>query len=258
MLAGILLLPITLGIDLGIANNAHPEPPPVKANVARPHMASSGMLPPVIESQREPNDHGEPAKASPAMRPQSGGPVPTPSQPRQASKSTVKPTNQANKNKEGGQVMLSTSTQVLTLHSSAFAANQPIPTQFSCEGANLSPPLSISHVPAQAKSLALIVDDPDAPRGTFTHWLLWNIPPETNAIAEGQPPAKAEEGLNDFGKLGYGGPCPPSGTHRYRFRLFALDTDLNLPNGAGIVELERALRPHVLAESLLVGTYKRH
>ena len=154
--------------------------------------------------------------------------------------------------------MPDSSTKVLSLHSSAFTANQTIPRQFTCDGHNISPPLQISNVPAQAQSLVLIVDDPDAPGGTFTHWLLWNISPDTRAIAEGQAPASAMEGLNDFGQVGYGGPCPPSGSHRYRFKLYALDADLNLPQGARHKDLERAMRPHVLSESILVGIYHRH
>lgn len=223
--------------------SAHPDHPAE----ARAHLASALLMPAVIESQREPLDHGEPEKTAPSAR--TGGPSGNKSQPRKPPDS---------KGKQGGKVMPGTSTQPLALQSSAFAANQPVPQRYSCDGANVSPPLNISNIPSQAQSLALIVDDPDAPRGTFTHWLLWNIPPDTRSIAEGLPPTNAVQGLNDFGLIGYGGPCPPSGTHRYRFKLYALDSDLNLPQGARVKDLERAMRPHVLSESILMGTYHRH
>lgn len=150
------------------------------------------------------------------------------------------------------------STQTFMLQSSAFSPNQTIPRQYTCDGPGTSPPLTIGNIPLKTQSLTLIVDDPDAPVGTFTHWLLWNIPANTSAIAEGKPPTNAVEGMNDFRQLGYGAPCPPSGTHRYRFKLYALDTELNLPQGAKLKDVERAIRPHVLAESILVGTYSRH
>ena len=149
------------------------------------------------------------------------------------------------------------STQLLMLQSSAFENNQSIPSRFTCDGANVSPSLHIANAPPKTQAFALIVEDPDAPRGTFTHWLLWNIPADTQTIAEGKPPASAMEGLNDFRQMGYGGPCPPSGTHHYRFKLYAVDSEINLPQGADVKALERAIRPHVLAESILVGTYHR-
>src|SRR5256886_16016020 len=115
--------------------------------------------------------------------------------------------------------------------SSGFQEGANIPSKFTCDGANTSPPLQISDVPSEAKSLVLIVDDPDAPSGLFTHWLVWNIDPKTQSIAEANS-AGGVEGKNDFGKTGYGGPCPPSGTHRYYFRIFALDQQLSLKPGA--------------------------
>jgi len=111
--------------------------------------------------------------------------------------------------------------------SSAFQQGANIPSKFTCDGANTNPPLQISDVPAEAKSLVLIVDDPDAPSGLFTHWAVWNISPQATTIAEGSTP-KGAQGTNDFGKSGYGGPCPPSGAHRYYFRVFALDRELDL------------------------------
>lgn len=119
----------------------------------------------------------------------------------------------------------------MKITSSAFQEGASIPSKFSCDGANSSPPLQIADVPSGAKSLALIVDDPDAPSGLFTHWTVWNISPQINAIAEGSAP-KGVLGTNDFGKSGYGGPCPPSGTHCYYFKIFALDRELDLPFGA--------------------------
>jgi Raf kinase inhibitor-like YbhB/YbcL family protein len=140
--------------------------------------------------------------------------------------------------------------------SSAFQDGSNIPSKFSCDGPNTSPPLQISDVPAGAKSLALIVDDPDAPSGLFTHWVIWNISPQTTTIAEGNAP-KGVHGTNDFGKSGYGGPCPPSGTHRYYFKVFALDRELDLPAGAKRGQLDAAMKGHVIAEGELVGRYTR-
>lgn len=144
-----------------------------------------------------------------------------------------------------------------TLTSSAFAPGETIPPRHSCDGENLSPPLSWSSPPDGTRSLALIVDDPDAPVGTFTHWLAWGIDPEAGGLAEGE--AVPVEGRNDFGVTGYGGPCPPPGhgRHRYFFRLYALDSEVGLPAGASREELEQALDGHVLAVAELVGSYER-
>jgi len=125
--------------------------------------------------------------------------------------------------------------------SSAFSNNGPIPPKHTCDGENINPALEISDVPPEAKSLALICDDPDAPGRTFIHWAAWNLKPGTVEILEGQLPAESIEGKTDFGKVGYGGPCPPSGTHRYFFRLFALDTILNLPEAATREDLEKSM-----------------
>jgi Raf kinase inhibitor-like YbhB/YbcL family protein len=144
-----------------------------------------------------------------------------------------------------------------TLTSSAFANGGAIPSRYTCDGENLSPPLTWSGAPNGSRSLALIVDDPDAPVGTFTHWLAWGIDPEAGGLAEGQP--APVEGRNDFGVIGYGGPCPPPGhgPHRYFFNLYALDSELGLPPGASRLQLERALVGHVLAPAELVGIYQR-
>jgi Raf kinase inhibitor-like YbhB/YbcL family protein len=143
----------------------------------------------------------------------------------------------------------------MKLISAAFQSGSEIPAKFSCNGANVSPELQIGGVPAGAKSLVLIVDDPDAPSGLFTHWLVWNIDPQTTKIAENSFPAGAAQGTNDFGKRGYGGPCPPSGTHRYYFKIFALDTKLDVKPAAKRRDLDKAMQGHVLAQGELMGRY---
>ena len=144
----------------------------------------------------------------------------------------------------------------MKITSSAFQEGGNIPSKFSCDGADTSPPLQIADVPSRAKSLVLIVDDPDAPSGLFTHWTAWNISPQTSTIAEGSP-SKGVQGTNDFGKSGYGGPCPPSGTHRYYFKIFALDRELDLPSGAKRGQLDAAMKGHVIAQGELMGRYSR-
>ncbi|SRR6266545_7503593 len=142
------------------------------------------------------------------------------------------------------------------LSSSAFEHEQPIPARYTCEGEDVSPTLAWSGVPKEARSLALIVDDPDAPRGTFTHWLAWGLDPRAAGLAEGEAPF---EGRNDFGVTGYRGPCPPPGhgRHRYVFRLFALGDELELAAGAARAELEREIGTGAIAVAELIGTYER-
>jgi hypothetical protein len=140
--------------------------------------------------------------------------------------------------------------------SSAFQEGGDIPSKFTCDGSDSSPPLQITGVPSEAKTLVLIADDPDAPGGLFTHWLVWNIPPQTNSIAEGSAP-KGVHGANDFGKSGYRGPCPPPGTHRYSFKIFALDRELDLGSGAKRSQVNAAMKGHVIAQGELVGRYAR-
>jgi Raf kinase inhibitor-like YbhB/YbcL family protein len=144
-----------------------------------------------------------------------------------------------------------------TLTSPAFAHGQPIPARHTCEGENVSPPLAWTAPPEGARSLALVVDDPDAPAGIWTHWLAWGIDPAAGGLGEGERPRS--EGLNDFRAVGYGGPCPPRGhgPHRYRFRLYALNGKLELPRGAKKWEVEQALAGNVLTVAELVGTYER-
>jgi Raf kinase inhibitor-like YbhB/YbcL family protein len=140
--------------------------------------------------------------------------------------------------------------------SSAFHEGGNIPSKFTCDGSDTSPPLQITGIPSDAKSLVLIVDDPDAPGGLFTHWLIWNIPPQTSLIAEGSAP-KGAQGANDFGKSGYRGPCPPPGTHRYSFKIFALDRELDLHSGAKRSQVDGAMKGHIIAQGELVGRYTR-
>lgn len=144
----------------------------------------------------------------------------------------------------------------MKLESSAFAHNGEIPRKYTCDGDDISPPLSVSEVPEEAASLALIVDDPDAPAGDWVHWVVFNIPASTTSVGEGSAPSGIQ-GTTDFGRAGWGGPCPPSGTHRYYFKLYALDTELDLDASTTKAELETAMTGHVLDRAELVGTYKR-
>ncbi|MBI2131025.1 YbhB/YbcL family Raf kinase inhibitor-like protein [Candidatus Woesearchaeota archaeon] len=144
----------------------------------------------------------------------------------------------------------------MKLTSTAFQHSQAIPPKYTCDGENVSPQLIISEVPSNAKSLALVCDDPDAPVGTFVHWVAWNIPPNASQIPENH--RFQYEGVTDFGRKGWGGPCPPSGTHRYFFKLYALDALLNLPPTARKKDLENAMKGHILAEAQLMGNYKRN
>lgn len=143
----------------------------------------------------------------------------------------------------------------VSVATSAFQAGGDIPAKFTCNGANVNPALKINGVPNEAKSLVLIVDDPDAPRGLFTHWILWNIDPKTTDIGENSVPAGGVQGTNDFGKRNYGGPCPPSGTHRYFFKIFALDMKLDLKPGARRADLDAAMKSHILAQGELMARY---
>ena len=144
----------------------------------------------------------------------------------------------------------------------AFTEGGMIPKKYTCDDANVSPPLTFGGVPAGAKSLALIADDPDAPVGTWVHWVIFNILPATKSLPENVPPEKvlssgARQGINDFRYIGYGGPCPPGGTHRYFFKLYALDIELQLNGGISKKDLLGAMRNHILAEAHLMGKYKR-
>ena len=151
----------------------------------------------------------------------------------------------------------------MQLTSAAFKEGEPIAATYTCDGKNVSPPLKWSGAPAETKSLVLIADDPDAPVGTWVHWVLYDLPPTVSELSEDLPkgqytPGGAKQGLNDFKHLGYGGPCPPPGKpHRYFFKLYALDAQLSINPGATKREVEKAMEKHVLAEGRLMGTYKR-
>ncbi|MDX1921199.1 MAG: YbhB/YbcL family Raf kinase inhibitor-like protein, partial [Candidatus Caenarcaniphilales bacterium] len=154
---------------------------------------------------------------------------------------------------EGG----STKTAKMQLASPAFNEGGFIPQKFTCDGEDLSPPLLISNVPAKAKELVLILDDPDAPNGNWNHWLFWGINPSTSRIKENEAPKEAIFGNNDFKRQKYGGPCPPSGTHRYFFKLYALDSKLSLPEGSSRDTLLSAIKGHIIEETSLMGKYKK-
>ncbi|MGC1241455.1 MAG: YbhB/YbcL family Raf kinase inhibitor-like protein [Chryseosolibacter sp.] len=149
---------------------------------------------------------------------------------------------------------IKTDYKALNVTSKAFSQNDTIPLKYTCDGEDINPPLEIGAVPAEARSLTLIVEDPDAPGGTWLHWLVWNIP-VTHHLREKEVPG--DQGINDFGRKTYGGPCPPSGTHRYFFKIYALDDLLDLPDGSSRSEMEEAMRDHILGYGELVGLYKR-
>ncbi|MFA4930551.1 MAG: YbhB/YbcL family Raf kinase inhibitor-like protein [Patescibacteria group bacterium] len=145
----------------------------------------------------------------------------------------------------------------MKITSPAFKSNSHLPTQYTCDGNNINPPLTIGEIPAQTISLALIVDDPDAPAGTWVHWLVWNIDPQTTNIDTNSVPDNSIEGTTSFDQPGYDGPCPPSGTHRYFFKIYALDITLNLPVVTNKTELEKAMTDHIIDHAELVGLYSR-
>lgn len=145
----------------------------------------------------------------------------------------------------------------LRISSPAFDHGGAIPVRFTCDGEDINPKLEFGTVPAGTRSLALIVDDPDAPVGTWVHWVVWNITPQTREIGENSVPAGAVQGLNDWKRNRYGGPCPPSGPHRYFFKLYALDTTLTLSPATTKAALEKAMAGHILARGELQGNYRR-
>ncbi len=145
----------------------------------------------------------------------------------------------------------------MEITSIAFQHNQPIPSKYTCDGENSNPPLSFSDVPINAKSLVLIMDDPDATIGTFVHWVLYNIPISISEIPEGGLPTGVTVGKNSAGRTTYVGACPPSGTHRYFFKLYALDAELSLSSGSTKEQVENAMQGHILATTELIGLYSR-
>jgi len=150
----------------------------------------------------------------------------------------------------------------IKLTSNAFKEGEAIPRGYTCDGANVSPPLEWTGVPKTAKTIAIIADDPDAPSGNWVHWVLYNLPADGLGLIENTPQTETlrgggVQGKNDFGKIGYGGPCPPSGTHRYFFKFYALDSELTLKPGATRAEVEQAMEGHILGRAQLMGTYSR-
>ena len=150
----------------------------------------------------------------------------------------------------------------IKIKSPAFVPGGKIPGKYTCDGMDISPPLAWTSGPEETKTFALICDDPDAPMGTWVHWILFNLPADIIELHENVPPEKelesgAKQGMNDFRKIGYGGPCPPGGTHRYFFKFYALDTEINLEAGATKEELLKAMEGHILAEGQLIGRYER-
>jgi Raf kinase inhibitor-like YbhB/YbcL family protein len=150
---------------------------------------------------------------------------------------------------------LQNNSDLMKISSPAFGHNEPLPAKYTCDGKGVTPPLTIAGVPKDAKSLVLIFYDPDAPSGNFVHWTVWNINPGLTEIAENSKPGV--EGITSYGKPGYGLPCPPSGTHRYTFKLQALDTLLNLSPRVDAKQLEKAMEGHILGQAELIGLYSR-
>ncbi len=145
--------------------------------------------------------------------------------------------------------------QELKVKSSAFESKKPIPKKYTCDGNDVNPPITIEGTPKEANSVVLIVDDPDAPSGTFDHWVVYNIPAAKSKIEENSIPGK--EGLNGARKIGYMGPCPPSGTHRYFFKVYALDAELSLGLNSKKKDVEKAMEGHIIAKGELMGLYSR-
>jgi len=156
-----------------------------------------------------------------------------------------------------GLIQAQTAPVSLKVTSRAFLPGGKIPQKYTCDSSDTNPPLHIDNVPKAARSLVLIVDDPDAPGRTWTHWVVWNINSKTTEIWENSVPQNAVEGTNDFGNMKYGGPCPPSGVHRYYFKAYALDIILSLPASSKKAAVEKAMAGHIMAEGSLTGTYSR-
>jgi Raf kinase inhibitor-like YbhB/YbcL family protein len=155
-----------------------------------------------------------------------------------------------------------TETRTIQISSPAFDNGGMIPEQYTCDGENISPPLSWEPVPEGTQSIALIMDDPDAPGGTFVHWVVYDLPPDVQELPENLPrdkrfPIGGEQGINSTDQLGYVGPCPPSGAHRFFFKVYALDEKLNLPAGETKSKLLKAMEGHILAQGQLMGRYRR-
>ncbi|MEX6688224.1 YbhB/YbcL family Raf kinase inhibitor-like protein [Danxiaibacter flavus] len=150
--------------------------------------------------------------------------------------------------------MINSKQKVLTISSTAFNNETNIPVKYTCDGDDTNPPLTITDIPEEAHSLAIIMEDPDAPKGTFTHWLVWNIPVSHHIKEHANP---GISGNNSAGKTGYHGPCPPSGSHRYYFHVYALNDKLDLPVGADRASLEKSMTDHILAQGSIMAHYQR-
>ncbi len=164
---------------------------------------------------------------------------------------------EADNRAEGGKEM-----EEIKITSSAFDQGGPIPSKYTCDGANVSPPLRWTGVPEGTVSIAIISDDPDAPMGTWVHWVLYNLPGQTKELAQDFPPDETlpdgtRQGITDFGSTGYGGPCPPSGTHRYFFKIYAMDNKIDIVSVINKKDLVKAMEGHILAQGQLMGKYKR-
>ncbi len=138
---------------------------------------------------------------------------------------------------------------------SVFEDGENIPQKYTCDGQDINPRITVKEVPDRTRSLALVIDDPDAPGQVFDHWVVWNIAPETRTVEEDSVPGT--QGMNDFGKHEYGGPCPPDGEHRYRFKVYALNTKLDLSENTTKDELQQAMQTHIIEQDTLIGTYDR-
>ena len=160
---------------------------------------------------------------------------------------TIQPFDHSTFQPKGGNMKLTTD----------FEHNGNIPSKYTCDGEDLAPELIISEVPKETKELVLIVDDPDAPMGTWVHWLVYNLPASTTKIDAKNLPTGSKEGITDFGRIGWGGPCPPNGQHRYFFKLYALDKNLDLPAGVTKPQLEHAIKDNIIEKTELIGLYKR-
>lgn len=165
--------------------------------------------------------------------------------------------NQSSRYSQVKNSMLTIKNKSMKIVSPNFSEGEIIPSKFTCDGESINPELKFSEIPPEAKSLALLADDPDAPGGTFNHWVMWNIDPTVKEIKENSQPAGAISGINSGGTNGYIGPCPPSGTHRYYFKLYALDAKLNLNSASQKKDLEKAMRDHIISEAEWMGKYNK-
>lgn len=176
---------------------------------------------------------------------------------KQLGKETADKVDELAESEESAETEEEVTETIMKIESPAFKNNEMIPSKYTCDGEDINPSLRISGIPEEAASLVLVVDDPDAPGKTWVHWTVWNIDPKTSEISENSVPAGAVQGVTDFGVPGYGGPCPPSGTHRYFFKLYALDIVLNLNSSSKVGDIEKAMNGHILDNAELIGLYSR-